>query len=381
MVVAVEDEESKQQKKQKISTSSGAGQWGFDMEDEAEERLHHYWGGGDAMMMDGNGSDDPDTATLIKVDGVQPLDSHQDTYSMYVFRPQGSNTDIVSNEILSTKGWEPLSVYTHIGQLDALARELNVPRSEVFFIDIGANVGAFSLGAAAAGFSVIAIEAMTVNQLALSMSICSNIGMAKSVTLLSVALGRENHKCGVYSGRDNALDGNIRCDVDDAFAQELVRKNMIKRQDVDIVKLDDLLGEWMPRLKDRVGALKIDTEGFEPWVFEGAERFLNTVRPRFMQLEVSTMSQEATNVTGWEMLSKLVGVGGGYELRESAFSRPIHPTDIIIQEGRQVNVFLFSKVGNGGGSDGGANTNTNTNDERESEYNAGGVVDERQRRK
>ena len=30
--------------------------------------------------------------------------------------------------------------------------------------------------------------------------------------------------------------------------------------------MDDLLKEWMPKLKGRVGVIKIDIEGFEPYV-------------------------------------------------------------------------------------------------------------------
>lgn len=62
-------------------------------------------------------------ASLVKVDGIQQMDMQQGSYSVYVFRNRGvGDHDIVSNDMLMTKGWEKLSVYTHIGHLDALAR-------------------------------------------------------------------------------------------------------------------------------------------------------------------------------------------------------------------------------------------------------------------
>lgn len=91
-------------------------------------------------------------------------------------------------------------------------QELNVPRSEVYFVDIGANIGSFTLGVASAGFSVIAIEAMSVNQYALSLSLCVNVGMGAAVTVLPVALSKEKAQCAVYSAKHNVLDGTIRCD-------------------------------------------------------------------------------------------------------------------------------------------------------------------------
>ena len=206
-------------------------------------------------------------------------------------------------------------------------------------MDIGANIGSFTLGVAAAGFSVIAIEAMSVNQYALSLSLCINKGMGEGVTLLPVALSKEKGTCAVYSARHNVLDGTIRCD--EPGMQNLTAQGMIKRQDVEVVRLDDILEDWLPALKGRVGAFKMDTEGFEPWVVAGGKKFVSEVRPRFMQLEVSAMNEAATNVTANELLEELVSYG--YELRASAFSRPMRPKDVkIAPVSNPANVYLYA---------------------------------------
>ena len=43
-------------------------------------------------------------------------------------------------------------------KLELLARAAGLPREAMYFMDIGANIGAHSLAMAAAGFSVIAFE-------------------------------------------------------------------------------------------------------------------------------------------------------------------------------------------------------------------------------
>ena len=48
------------------------------------------------------------------------------------------------------------------------------PRSEIVLIDIGANLGTFSLAAAAMGFSVYAFEPMLTNIRAVRQSLCAN---------------------------------------------------------------------------------------------------------------------------------------------------------------------------------------------------------------
>ncbi len=90
---------------------------------------------------------------------------------------------------------------------------------------------------------------------------------------------------------------------------------MIKRQVVDVARLDDLLEEWLPALKNRVGALKMDTEGFEPWVIQGGKTFFSTVRPRFLQIEVSQMSDAATGITSIQMIDTLVKLGYEFSLQ------------------------------------------------------------------
>ncbi len=55
---------------------------------------------------------------------------------------------------------------------------------EVYFLDIGANIGTFSIAVAAHGFSVIAFEAMFSNQQAIRLSICANPGMEERVELI-----------------------------------------------------------------------------------------------------------------------------------------------------------------------------------------------------
>ena len=80
-----------------------------------------------------------------------------------------------------------------------------------------------------------------------------------AVTMLPVALGRAPGQCALYSAPHNVLDGTVRC------GDSPTGWGMLKRQTVDIVRLDDVLAEWLPTLRGRVGALKIDTEGAFYW--------------------------------------------------------------------------------------------------------------------
>jgi len=252
-----------------------------------------------------------DSALLVKVGGILTVDK-AGSYPMYIFGNRDNQEDIVSRGLELNKEWELGEASAHVKYLERLAQELNVPRSDIFFIDIGANLGAFTMSVATAGFSVIAIEAMKVNQHALKLTLCANPDVARRVTLLPVALGRAPAKCALLSEEQNTLDGTVRCGKD----AESAASNLVRRQEVDIRRLDDVLADWMPGLAGKVGALKIDVEGLEPWVFEGGRRFITEVRPRFMQVEVSIQTREIGIETA-DFLHNLMNLG--YSLHEQPF--------------------------------------------------------------
>jgi len=118
---------------------------------------------------------------------------------------------------------------------------------------------------------------------------------------------------------------------------------MVKRQVVNVFTLDNLLKDWLPALKNRVGAFKMDTEGFEPWVIQGGKKFFSTVRPPFLQLEVSDMSDAATGISSTQMLEALAGLG--YEIRKEVLGRPVRARDLEQKLGSNPgNVYLYAKA-------------------------------------
>lgn len=66
-------------------------------------------------------------------------------------------------------------------------------------MDIGANIGWFTLAAASRGYHVVAFEPFIDNQAAIDKSIIENPGFDNLIVLHKVALGTENITCGLYS--------------------------------------------------------------------------------------------------------------------------------------------------------------------------------------
>lgn len=80
-------------------------------------------------------------------------------------------------------------------------------------------------------------------------------------------------------------------------------------------------------------------QGFEPWVFQGGERFFKEVKPRFMQVEVSSMCSDATGVNGTAFLKQLQSYG--YEVRLSPHGQAADVDSILIPDkATPMNVYL-----------------------------------------
>ena len=146
-------------------------------------------------------------------------------------------------------------------------------RPGMTFLDVGANVGYFSLLAASrVGPSgrVIAVEPSPVAYAALVQTIGDN---ALSIEAYPIGFGDTPGTCTLYFPPES-FHNHSPTMVDHDGAGTAVH--------VQVVRLDDFLDE---RRVDAVDLMKIDVEGFEPRVFTGAERALATGRIRAVLCE------------------------------------------------------------------------------------------------
>ena len=131
-------------------------------------------------------------------------------------RVTSAQNDIVSGHMSDSSFWESALADAMLARLDAARTEaLAAGRRTPMFLDIGANVGSYSLSAAAHGHRVLAFEPLTLNAIALRRSLCRNAALAPLLTLHEKALAgvaREvnlnlNPKIKPRAARDAAREG------------------------------------------------------------------------------------------------------------------------------------------------------------------------------
>eukprot|EP00747_Dinoflagellata_sp_TGD_P167463 gnl/TRDRNA2_/TRDRNA2_191922_c0_seq1.p1 gnl/TRDRNA2_/TRDRNA2_191922_c0~~gnl/TRDRNA2_/TRDRNA2_191922_c0_seq1.p1 ORF type:complete len:291 (-),score=28.67 gnl/TRDRNA2_/TRDRNA2_191922_c0_seq1:169-1041(-) len=193
--------------------------------------------------------------------------------------------DIVSQHLARDGWWEikdPVDMYSLAGVEHSFHKNST-------FLDIGANIGYYSLLFAHKGWNVIAIEPMVNNRRAFEASLCLNPHLRDRITIIPIALGSphdaNSSRCVIQSQDHNIGDGVLTCGkwVDgcnhrDPFCDE-----------VPVKTLDMTLKDFKPAAVDVV---KMDIEGHECDVFRGGTSLFTNHRPGLLQVETRWSSSK-----------------------------------------------------------------------------------------
>lgn len=236
----------------------------------------------------------------------------------YVYQHQEGRSDIVSDILLRGMPWEKKETAQI---LKAMARS---PVTSAFdpplFVDIGANLGWFSLNVAAAGYQVIAIEALPDNLLMLRNSACAN-DFRDNLNVVPLGLGNANTTCYMFAGTTNMGDGTMLCGY--TSTEEALRAvpktdfktvgwRYVLRGVTKIRRLDELI--FQP-----IKVLKMDVEGFEPKVLQGAKKLLENQMIANVIMEVNGVMLGRNETLIFEMLSMWLDYG--YRVSMKGFDR------------------------------------------------------------
>jgi len=219
---------------------------------------------------------------------------------------------------------EGIDLAIYLGSYQSIGRhvQVNVLRPGAAVIDVGANIGAFTLPFAAAlgeQGRVIAIEATDFAFQKLGRNLALNPRLASRVTALQAVLdspdGREEASGGIYSSwRLDRAFGSLRHPYHGGLKMSTNR--------AVTVTLDSLLGSdpHLASIAGSVSLIKLDVDGNELSVLRGAHAILKSARPSIL-IEIAPYVQNE-KAGG---LAKLVGEIQrlGYKLEDACSGRPI----------------------------------------------------------
>jgi len=201
-------------------------------------------------------------------------------------------------------------------------------------LDIGTNIGYFSLMLAQGGWNVTSFEPMATNLALLNASLCQNPGLAARIKLLPFGLGPNPEECKMVAPANNLGDGHVQCGIDLAsgFSADPNSNAFIGRFNVQeigsfsIRRLDQLLLE---HAVTKVDFVKIDVEGYESQVLAGAPLFLSQYQPRLNKLEVWNAS---FGYNGTHFLNQYEAAGYKF-FNDTSCTVPMNAQQLVVAHG------------------------------------------------
>jgi len=218
-------------------------------------------------------------------------------FHIYVHDPQ--NCRFISKNLVETGRWEDSITNRFI--------EIMGAKENGLFVDVGANVGWFTLLMAAMGNQVVAIEPMQYNRELLEASM-KDSGLESLITVHKTGVGEKIAGDGEESRMCvlPAFDGDPEANTGNGQLHPLTDENRAQCTDIiQVSTLDVLLGE----VNQRIHAIKLDIEGFETLALRGAKGLLKSNPPCHIIIEYWKQYVEWTGVGQYELFESLWGYG------------------------------------------------------------------------
>lgn len=202
-------------------------------------------------------------------------------YQRIAVYPRG---DVLSGDVRKLRVWDNAKTKHMLIQLRKIGRS-------AVLLDVGANIGWFSLAAAYDGHRVIAIEPHRANLELFRHSLClAPPEVRERITILNYGLGaKDGGKCELWQqpsvNRGNAIticSPKTRA----SMIQDMRESNYEKSSVVHIKSLDSLIRKGrLKMLKGDKVVLKLHIEGYEPYAWEGMRTFIRKMKPSVIYTE------------------------------------------------------------------------------------------------
>ena len=228
-----------------------------------------------------------------------------ENFNMNVYK----DLDVVSWYITNRQAWEKEEMAAIYGAFEEYMREHNTADpSSLTFLDIGVQIGWYSLLMSMKGFNVVGFDASSDNAYVARKNFCLVKDKLKGkVLLVEKALGDVTMNCSLYSHEDNLGNPNVMCNT-------TIPPKFVYQGTTELVKLDDF-----DSFINNVVVAKIDVEGYEHHVIKGGRNVLLNKHIPYIMCEFGTQLVTLRGSDPQALLKEFIDAG--YKISLTGFNR------------------------------------------------------------
>lgn len=176
------------------------------------------------------------------------------TFNMYVYK----KGDTVSEIISKYGSWEIVETKFLLLSLDYYYNKTNISKKDIYILDIGANIGWYSLVLGIQGYNVLSFEPSRRNYYILLKNYCLNQNI--NLIIINKGLDTESKNCTLYHPLDNIGNAIIYYNLNESKKQNYEEEKIILTR----------LSNYVEFLTSKnVALIKLDVEGSEGKAIEG----------------------------------------------------------------------------------------------------------------
>ena len=163
--------------------------------------------------------------------------------------------------------------------LQFYSKKKNLENKDIYFIDIGANIGCHSFLIGKHGYKVLSFEANKINTYILYKNYCLNKDI--NLTIINKGLDEEERICKLKIPLTNKGNGAIFCENREKTYEYFIG------DDYDNIWLTKLSKYFKFLSEKNVALMKIDVEGYEGKVIKGGKEIISKYHIPFIMFEFS----------------------------------------------------------------------------------------------
>ena len=192
------------------------------------------------------------------------------TFNMFVYK----KGDCVSGSIMKHKSWEIPHTKELLSALEYYSKKQNIPNHDIFVLDIGANIGWYSLILGYNGYNILSFEPSKVNYYILLKNYCMNKNIKMTIINKGLDIYEKNYS--LYHPMNNIGNAFIFGNLSIINIQNYVKEEIILTT----------LNNYITFLnKNNLALIKLDIEGSEEKAIESGKNLIVKYHIPFIFME------------------------------------------------------------------------------------------------